>query len=119
MTTATAPEKKTIRAIYIDAVNRKVTEVEITPDFDTYYRLIGCNCITTGYCFPNGDILFVDDNGYLDAPKYFFRIPGIDYDYAGNGLIVGTDPESDEETDAKTRSAFFGVMFARVTEEVA
>lgn len=107
-------EPKTIKAIHIDAHNKKIAAVQIVPNLDSYYKLIRCDLITTGYKFPNGDVLFVDDEGLFKDPKHFFRIPGIDYDFAGNGLIVGTEPDNDEETDVKIDVRCFGVVFREV-----
>ncbi len=88
-------------------------EVKITPDLDTYYKLIGCDCITIGYTFPNGDTLFVDDVGLLKDPKHFFRVRGIDYEYAGNGVIIGTERELDDEVDVKTDLKDLAIAFLR------
>lgn len=108
-------EMKTIKAIHIDAFNKKIAAVQIVPNLDTYYKLLRCNLITSGYKFPDGDVLFVDDEGLFKDPKHFFRIPGIDYDFAGNGLIVGTDPDGyGEEADVRMDVRFFGVVFREV-----
>lgn len=111
MTTGTAPQKEKVKAIFIDAFEKTVTEIEMVPELSEYYSRLKCDCITIGYSFPNSDILFVDDNGLLTNPKHFFRIHGIDYDYAGNGIIIGTDPTSEDECDVKIKADYLGVIF--------
>lgn len=99
-----------IRAILIDTYNDRVSEVRLRPDLGDYYEHLKCDVITSGLRFQNGDVLFVDDMGLLKRPKHFFRLAGVDYDFAGNGLIVGTD-DFGETIDAKTDVRSLAIEF--------
>jgi len=43
----------------------------------------------------NRDTMFVDDEGLLKLPKYFFQWRGYDQPLAGKGLILGTNDEGE------------------------
>jgi hypothetical protein len=85
----------TIKGILIDAVKREVREVEVE-GLRGLQEAVG-GLITIAHSFINDkdeetDTLFVDDDGLLKGPKYFFVIEGAHQPFAGNGLIVGIDP---------------------------
>jgi hypothetical protein len=90
-------ETKNHKAILIDVKNREVKTVEYK-DYKDMQKLIGCNCFTTAYTFPNEDTLFVDDEGLLNGTEHFFYFEGAHQPFAGNGLIVGKEI-LDEEGD--------------------
>lgn len=93
------PEKqREIRAIYIDAAERRVSEVGVI-GLEDMQTLVG-GYIATGYTFENGDTLFVDDEGLLKEPSHFFLIPGAAQPFAGDGLIVGAADTEGETMDA-------------------
>lgn len=119
-TTVTQQTSRTVHAVLIDAANRTITDVQIAPSLEEYYRLIGCDTITIGQHFPDGDVLFVDDNGMFN-PKAFFKLEKDGPILAGNGLIVGPEVEDDSEegfhvTDARTKAAYLGAWFLNVEE---
>ncbi len=118
MTTGIEPAKAKIKAVLIDVHEKKISEVEIVPELRNYYELLKCECITIGDTFPNGDVLFVDDNGLLVNPRKFFKLTMNGYEFAGNGLIVGTDPETDDEADSKTKAEFLGAFFVDWDQEI-
>lgn len=83
-----------MKAIKIDAYANTITEVEISNDFREISRNIGCDLFCVGHTLPNGDTLFVDDEGWLNynvtrAFGFSGRI------LAGNGLILGSNQEGD------------------------
>jgi hypothetical protein len=92
-----------MKAIFIDAKNRKVELVE--RDFENYKLIseqIGCDTFTYATSFNNGDVLYVDDEGLFDRElNSFFTYEGAHQPFAGNGLILGTGFEGDS-TDAVT-----------------
>ena len=75
-----------MRAIFIDAVNRKVEEVQVENELHAFYKQLGCDMIEV---IPLGGehLMVVDEEGRLRDWKVGFRLAdgeGI----AGNGLIV-------------------------------
>jgi hypothetical protein len=92
-----------MKAIFIDAKNRKVELLE--KNFEDY-RLISeqirCDVFTYATSFENKDVLYVDDEGLFDREcNSFFAYEGRHQPFAGNGLMLGTDEEGDS-VDAKT-----------------
>lgn len=89
------------RAILIDAVNRRIREVEIEDGLKDIYSNIGCELFTVAGNFNEDaknnllDSLLVDDEGLLTPgkPIFLFNPPGwiMQNDFAGNGLITGVD----------------------------
>ena len=83
-----------MKAIKIDAYANTITEVEIGTDFREISRNIGCDLFCIGHTLPNGDTLFVDDEGWLNGNVT--RAFGFDGRVmAGNGLIVGSNRSGD------------------------
>lgn len=97
-----------MRAIFIDAAKKTVSEVELPGDsrgnLDKMYELIGCELITVAHEFENVDTLFVDDEGLLtltpDTP--FFFIGGAHQPFAGNGVILGGPDGEGDSTPARS-----------------
>ncbi len=75
-----------MRAIFINAVDRKVEEVEIENELEAFYSKIGCDMIQV---LPLGRkfLLIVDEEGKLRNWKVGFRLSNAE-GIAGNGLIV-------------------------------
>ena len=83
-----------MKAIKIDSYANTITEVEIGTDFSEISRNIGCDLFCIGHTLPNGDTLFVDDEGWLNGNVT--RAFGFDGRVmAGNGLIVGSNRSGD------------------------
>jgi len=79
-----------MKAIKIDAVKRRVTEVEVSGLADMQ-KAVGGN-IEIGHWFPGcPDVIYVDEEGLLKNPEHFFLIEHETELLAGNGLIVGTN----------------------------
>lgn len=90
-----------IKAILIDVDTFEVSEIDIEQDnIKQIYKAIRCDtfdCVG----LPNGDAIYVDDEGLLNDPQRFFAINGETAILAGNGLIMGTGPEG-ESVNPKT-----------------
>jgi len=77
-----------VKAIKIDAENRKVEEIEINNLVDMQEAVGGF--IQVGYGFPDTpDVIYVDEEGLLKEPKNFFALDGQTEILAGNGLVIG------------------------------
>ncbi len=85
-----------VKAIWIDAENRCVSEVVLALGDDELTearRLVGGR-LGQGGRFDRANVLYVDDDGRLKKTTYGFALAGAQYDYfVGNGLIVGHDEE--------------------------
>ena len=95
-----------MRAIFIDAVNRKVEEIQIENKLQAFYDKIGCEMIQILH-LGGPHIAVVDEEGLLRNWKVGFQLPksqGI----AGNALIVCEDNEG-EFTDAKAPVELFQI----------
>ena len=87
-----------MRAIFINAVDQKVEEIQIENELHAFYERIGCDmiqCIDVG----EGNLLVCDEEGRLRNWKVGFRWPGSE-GIAGNALLVCVD-KNDDFTDAK------------------
>lgn len=87
-----------MRAIFINAVDRKVEEIQIENELHAFYERIGCDMIQ---CLDVGEshLLVCDEEGRLRNWKVGFRWPGSE-GIAGNALLVCVD-ENDDFTDAR------------------
>ena len=84
-----------MKAFLIDAAERQIREVEyVVSPMESPLSLqshIG-GFIETAYGWPDGDTLFVDEEGLLKPQLYFFRISTRpDQPFAGNGIVVGRE----------------------------
>ena len=78
------------KAILIDVEKCEIREVEIKGKLEDYYRLIGCDLITS-VSVPNSEDhdVIVDDEGLLKPFKGLFSIDDSENPhFAGNGLIM-------------------------------
>ena len=93
-----------MRGILIDPWLKTITEVQCGEGIEDMYRLmsnplgpkVDVFCIGRGW--PNGDVLYVDDEGLLKRGMRLFLMDG--QHLAGNGLILGSDNEGNS-VDAK------------------
>ena len=95
-----------MKAILIDAVNRKVELVMTDGHFRDMQRQIGCDIMTVGTYLENEDFIYVDDEGLLNGKwKDFFFIENKagskSQFFAGNGLVLASNEEG-ESVDVKT-----------------
>lgn len=88
-----------MRAILIDAKNRVVQEIENKGDLDSIYRAINVEMIEVGNYNPEtGDTMYVDEEGLINGTTYGFELFG--RQYAGSGIIFGTNPETGDNASA-------------------
>jgi hypothetical protein len=85
-----------MKAIYIDATNRRIEEVEYA-GLEDLQRMVG-GYIAAARSWDTGEFLFVDDEGLMKPQRFFFKIEGHDQPLAGSGAIVGREVV-DEEGD--------------------
>lgn len=90
-----------MKAIFIDAENREVTEVEIENSLKAYYALLDCDMIEAATYLPNEDCIYVDEEGLYSGKDSFFTIEGGHQPFIGSGLVVGTS-EDGETVSAST-----------------
>ena len=101
---------KEVTAIRIDAYLNRIEEIKIDGnDFNDINAAINCDIFCIGAHLHTGDVLFVDDMGWLDPRvKRAFKMGGVntilpkDALFAGNGLIVGHN-YGGETIDAKSK----------------
>ena len=82
-----------MRAVFINAVGRKVEEVEIENKLEAFYEKIGCEMIQVLHLGRDFSLV-VDEEGKLRDWKVGFRL-GPSEDIAGNGLVVCEGPDGD------------------------
>ena len=82
-----------MRAIFINAVDRKVEEVQVENDLQAFYERIGCETIEL-IGLGRNYVLIVDEEGKLRDWKVGFRLANGE-GIAGNGLIVSEKSNGD------------------------
>ena len=83
-----------MKAYLIDSQARTVTETDYNGDYRHIYKLIGVETFTV-VRINDYDSVFVDDEGLLNNPRYFFTLKGYPQPLAGNGLVLGCDDEGE------------------------
>jgi hypothetical protein len=89
------------KAYLIDARNKTISLVEV----DGYKQIqeqIDCDCFTVACDLPNGDTIYVDDEGLCKEQQNFFEFEGAHQPFAGNGLVLGLDDETGESRDVQS-----------------
>lgn len=82
-----------MKAYRIDAELGRITTVEVD-DYRDILEQIECDVFSVALYLPNGDALFVDDEGLLKSDlQYGFTFNG--KGYVGNGLLLGGDAGGD------------------------
>lgn len=90
-----------MKAIKIDSTNNTISEIEISKDYREISRNIGCDLFCVGRTLPNGDTLYVDDEGWLNSNVT--RAFGFDGNIlAGNGLILGCNRNTGDSISVKS-----------------
>lgn len=82
-----------MQALLIDPANQTVTTVELPDTGDklpAIYKHLQCDTFDAA-TLPNGDTVYVDDEGLLKPLQHFFAVRGMPEPFAGRGLVVGTD----------------------------
>lgn len=82
-----------MRVIKIDARRRALFEEEEPGTIEDIQAWIG-DRFTVAWTMANRDTIYVDDEGLLKNPEYFFGIKSMDEAiFAGNGYVQGCDEE--------------------------
>ena len=85
-----------INAVLIDPENQKISDVDIEAgNLEQIYELLGCRVVDFVMLYPNGDGVFIDDEGMLIEDQYFFHHINNDYSIAGKALLVGTGDDGE------------------------
>ncbi len=92
-----------MKAILIDAVNKRIEEVEHNGTLQGVYELVSCDLVDRFYV--GRECVYIDDEGLYNSPNVGFYYNG--YLYRGNGLVVGTnlDDGSDSEVEMSLEDA--------------
>jgi hypothetical protein len=94
---------KKLKAIFIDANRNLISDIEIDDHFEEINKAIGCDIFTQGMRLETGDIMYVDDMGWLD--QRVTRAFGFGENvFAGNAVILGINRSSGESRDVKAKS---------------
>jgi len=90
-----------LTAYLIDPAERRIKEITIGDGYEEINAAIGSRMMCVGAYLPDGDAIFVDDEGLLsDEPKDFFRITESAAPLCGKGVVLGSDREG-ESVDVK------------------
>ena len=85
-----------MKAILINAKERKVVAVDVKPDpnrsLEGLRALIGCEWVQPVVVSENLTV-WVDEEGRLKLPRPGFALSGIATDFVGNGILLGGDAD--------------------------
>lgn len=87
-----------MKAILIDAVNQKISEVALNPNkpmLDQFYQLLNVDLVEVGHYIDHHDSIMVDEEGLINGTDVFFYYDGAHQPFAGSGLITGVDNEGE------------------------
>lgn len=115
-----------MRAIVIDPAERSLREEGVGNHYTDYQRVVGGD-IQFAHEFENGDVLYVDEAGLLQAElamsgkaesaRAFFFDVGAHQKFAGRGVIVGMEGDDGRHGPARSslqeiasRLSFFGPL---------
>lgn len=76
---------KTIKVLLIDPATRTVTPIEINKGIEAIYKAMDCEMFECPVDFPNGDVLYCDEEGKLNRKKL---IGGFTYSHGWNDIIM-------------------------------
>lgn len=86
-----------MRAIKIDSKNSTIIEIEIKGYEEVRDAVDGCICLAFDY--PNNKhSCYVNDEGLLNNPEFFFVSKFGAQPFAGNGVIMGSTPSGNFRT---------------------
>lgn len=86
-----------MKAIRIDPEKQVVEEVEYNGDWRDILRLLNVS-IFTAVGIDEFTVLYVNDEGLLEDPEFFFEWEGYPQPLAGRGLVLGTDEEGNDRS---------------------
>jgi hypothetical protein len=108
--------RKKLRVLIINSEDRTITEGEISSLQDAQ-AIVG-GYIERATTFANGDELYVNEEGLLNSPQFFFNILGGHQPFAGNAYIIGAVDGEGENLGAVTKvdEAKYWVQFITRTD---
>lgn len=82
-----------MKAVLIDAKARTISDIEYSGNWRDISPMLGCDLFTVVRNLPDGDDVYVDDEGLLklNADSVFFEMPWYPNPLAGSGLILSCD----------------------------
>lgn len=98
-------------AILIDVAARDIRAVEY--DSTSGLQALVGGFISIARSWPNGDTLYVDDEGLFKSKHGLFRISGLEQPLAGNGVLVGAETYDDEGEYTGTAPPGIGIEQVR------
>lgn len=86
-----------MKGYVIDPEQQTITEIEHNGDYRQIYELIdnGGSPFCTVRISAANDIIFLDDEGLLKDPEFFFCVSGYAQPLAGKGLVLAIDDEGE------------------------
>lgn len=98
-----------MKAVLINAEDRTVTDVEYDGNWKSISETINCRLFTVVSGLPEGDDIYVDDEGLLTANEdtTYFMFPWYPTPLCGSGLILGFDPETGDSTACNNDAEFY------------
>jgi len=91
-----------MKAILINPISRTIKEIEHSGNFRQIYELLSDEengvkvDLFTVVQLDDVNCIYVDDEGLLKDPRYFFNYRGYSQPLAGRGLVLGVDSHSGE-----------------------
>jgi hypothetical protein len=87
-----------MKAYLIDPEAEEIREAEYNGDFKEISKVLGpeVRVFDAARFNEHGDAVFVDDEGLLKQPEYFFLITGYPSPLAGRGFVLGCDLSTGE-----------------------
>ena len=82
-----------MRGVKIDPEHGTIEEVDYSGDYKDIYKMLDIDTFTV-VDLDNNNTLFVDDEGLLKDPEFFFTIDD-GQPLAGKGLVLATDKEGE------------------------
>lgn len=86
-----------MKAYLIDPEALKISSIDIDNTLEAMYQVIGCDLVEPVQINEQRDTVWVDEEGLLHNPEYFFRLtgPAGHVDLAGKGIVTGTTVDGD------------------------
>lgn len=86
-----------MRAIKIDVKHRTIYDITLDGSLESIYKHLECSLFECPVRFPNGDVLYVDEEGLYNETIGAFAIPDLSAQpfFLGHGLIIGDDGEGE------------------------
>ena len=90
-----------MKAILIDPERKAITEVEYDGNHRSINKLIDADLFDVVRISPDGDGIFVDDEG-LYRQNHYWKLDGCASPLAGKGLVLGVDAQGESISPQST-----------------